>query len=137
MEENRKITTALALAGAALLLFMAGYPVVKEKISEHRKKDVFLVEEQSLGDREEVEEERKAGLEEKKESPAPEVAIERKELPEVCFSLAMKRIRRRFGYPCGGVIPESVIFLCPAFQKAEGWSLKRRRKEAFLSGIWK
>ena len=76
MEENRKITTALALAGAALLLFMAGYPVVKEKISEHRKKDVFLAEEQSLGDREEIEEERKAGLEEKKESPAPEVAIE-------------------------------------------------------------
>ena len=66
MEENRKITTALALAGAALLLFMAGYPVVKEKISEHRKKDVFLAEEQSLGDREEVEEERKPGWKKKR-----------------------------------------------------------------------
>ena len=61
MEENRRIRTILAFAGAALLIFLAGYPVVREKISEYRKKDIFLGEEQSPGNGEETEEERKTG----------------------------------------------------------------------------
>ena len=125
MEENRKITTALALAGAALLLFMAGYPVVKEKISEHRKKDVFLAEEQSLGDREEVEEERKAGLEEKKESPAPEVAIEQEALPEVCFSLeGHEEDSEAFWVSMWRSNTGICYFFLPGFAKGRGLVLK-------------
>ncbi len=135
MEENRKITTALALAGAALLLFMAGYPVVKEKISEHRKKDVFLAEEQSLGDREEIEEERKAGLEEKKETPAPEVAIEQEALPEVCFSLeGHEEDSEAFWVSMWRSNTGICYFFLPGFAKGRGLVLKTAPEGSIFIG---
>lgn len=89
MEENRRIRTILAFAGAALLIFLAGYPVVREKISEYRKKDIFLGEEQSPGNGEETEEERKTepGEEEEEFVPAAGTAQEKMPAPEVRFSL--------------------------------------------------
>lgn len=89
MEENRRIRTILAFAGAALLIFLAGYPVVREKISEYRKKDIFLGEEQSPGNGEETEEERKTGPGEEEEEfvPAAGTAQEKLPAPEVRFSL--------------------------------------------------
>lgn len=89
MEENRRIRTILAFAGAALLIFLAGYPVVREKISENRKKDIFLGEEQSPGNGEETEEERKTGPGEEEEEfvPAAGTAKEKMPAPEVRFSL--------------------------------------------------
>lgn len=89
MEENRRIRTILAFAGAALLIFLAGYPVVREKISEYRKKDIFLGEEQNPGNGEETEGERKTepGEEEEEFVPAAGTAKENLPAPEVRFSL--------------------------------------------------
>ncbi|MCM1136201.1 MAG: CotH kinase family protein [Clostridium sp.] len=42
MEENKRFKTLLAAAGAILLVLLAGYPAVKEKINEYRKKDISL-----------------------------------------------------------------------------------------------
>lgn len=122
MEENRKATTMLALAGAALLVFLAGYPAVREKISEYRKKDISLEGEQSLGDREKAEEERKSELEEQEAGQAPVGHEEREELPEVCFSLETSE---GFAVSMWRSSTGICYFFLPGFAKGEGLVLEK------------
>lgn len=104
MTENKQLKTFLMVTGILVLVALLVFPAVKDKITEHRKRFVSLAQEQSLGSKEDVEEEKErekqktdnvqnmaaveqsAGVKEKTESPKLTFKLE-KGSQEINFSL--------------------------------------------------
>lgn len=95
MVENKKVKTFMVIVVTLILIVLMIYPVVKDKINEYRKKDISLNQEESLGSREEIEEQ-KEREQEKNGELNPEEPLyaengdeeaEQSELPKVYFGL--------------------------------------------------
>lgn len=104
MTENKQVKTFLMVTGILVLVALLVFPAVKDKITEYRKRFVSLAQEQSLGSKEDVEEEKErekqktdnvqnmaaveqsAGVKEKTESPKLTFKLE-KGPQEINFSL--------------------------------------------------
>ncbi len=87
MEENKRTKTFLMTGALLILIILLLYPVVKNKIDEYGKKEISMEQEQSLGDGEEIEEEKNADLTEEMDIGGSMESPKEEEMLKVYFTL--------------------------------------------------
>ncbi len=116
--ENKKLAMILALANILLLIGMAGYPVLREKINESRRQEIFL--ESDLEEEQETAEEGRSGL----AGPDSKRAAGEsgRELPEIV--LALEGESEGFKVSLWQDSQGSCLFFLPGFAKGQGLVLE-------------
>lgn len=126
--ENKKLVMILALANILLLIGMAGYPVLREKINESRRQEIFL--ESDLEEEQETAEEGRSGL----AGPDSKRAAGEsgRELPEIV--LALEGESEGFKVSLWQDSQGSCLFFLPGFAKGRGLVLESAPGESIYIG---
>ena len=130
MEENRKVMTWLALAGIVVLIMLVSYPVAKGILREHLSREVSLLQEETLEEAEEIENElsTETSAEQTGTIQGSVEALQQENLPEIVLAVekdgtenteinvSLWRSEAGTGY-----------FFLPGFAKGESLVLKKAK----------